>query len=257
MSLARRRFADLTYAEVEALDRDRLVLILPLGATEAHGPHLPLATDVLIAEAMAEAGATRLAALGWEPWVLPPFAYTAASFAAGFPGTLSIQPEVVATLVLEVTRSLTRLGARVLALANSHLDPAHLGSLRAAITAAREEGLLPIVFPDITRKPWALRLSEEFQSGACHAGQYEGSVVMAVAPELVREEIQAVLPANPASLSVAIRAGQRSFEEAGGPQAYFGAPARSSPEEGAATIATLGEIVAEAVAEVLGPAPAR
>lgn len=251
----RRRFADLTYAEIAALERARLVLILPLGATEAHGPHLPLATDVLIAEAMAEAGATRLAALGWEAWVLPPFAYTAASFAAGFPGTLSMPPELVTSLLLEVARALTQLGARALVLANSHLDPAHLGSVRAAIAAAPEEGLVPILFPDITRKPWAMRLSAEFQSGACHAGRYEGSVVAAVAPHLVRNEIESQLPANPASLLVAIRAGKTSFEEAGGPQAYFGAPAESSPEEGAATIATLGEIVADAVAEILGAAP--
>jgi creatinine amidohydrolase len=256
MSLTRRRFVDLTYEDVEALERDRLVLILPLGATEAHGPHLPLSTDVWIAEAMAESGAARLVEQGWEPWILPPFAYTAASFADGFAGTVSISPAVVTTLLVEVSRSLTRLGARALVLANAHLDPAHLGSLQAAIAAARGEDLLPIVFPDITRRPWAFRLSEEFQSGACHAGRYEGSMVAAVAPDFVRWEIQRRLPANPSSLSVAIRAGKTSFEEAGGPEAYFGDPASSSAEEGRATIATLGEIVAAAVAEALGEAPA-
>lgn len=47
----------MTWPEVEALERDRCVPILPLGAIEAHGPHLPLHTDVIIAEAMATAGA--------------------------------------------------------------------------------------------------------------------------------------------------------------------------------------------------------
>ena len=52
--------------EVEGLDRSRLVAILPLGAVEAHGPHLPLATDGLIAGAMADDAARRLAVRGWR-----------------------------------------------------------------------------------------------------------------------------------------------------------------------------------------------
>ncbi len=247
----RHHFAERTWADIAALDKSRLLALLPVGATEAHGPHLPLSTDVLIAEAMAEAGAERLAAAGWEPWILPPFAYTAARFAEGFPGTLSMRPETVTALLVDVAAALTWLGARALVIANSHLDPTHLASLYTGIERAEAEKLLPIVFPDITRKPWALRLSEEFRSGACHAGRYEGSVVMAVAPELVREDIRLGLAANPASLSTAIRDGKKSFEEAGGPRAYFGAPAESSAEEGAATIAVLGEIVAEAVAQNL------
>jgi creatinine amidohydrolase len=69
------------------------VAILPTGAMEAHGPHLPLSTDVIIAEAMARDGAARLAARGMEAVLLPALAWTPAPFAAGFPGTLSIRPE--------------------------------------------------------------------------------------------------------------------------------------------------------------------
>ena len=103
----------------------------------------------------------------------------------------------------------------------------------------------------MTRKPWALRLSDEFKSGACHAGQYEGSVVMARAPELVREDVRRALAPNPSSLSVAIREGKQSFEEAGGPEAYFGAPAAASAEEGERTIDTLAGILCEAVEAAL------
>ncbi len=106
------------------------------------------------------------------------------------------------------------------------------------------------MFPNITRKPWAPRLGDEFMSGACHAGRYESSVVMAARPELVHEEIRKALGANPASLSVAIREGKRDFEEAGGPLAYFGHPAEASAEEGARTIDILGSILEEAVLNV-------
>jgi len=241
----------MTWEEAKDLDLARCVAILPVGAIEAHGPHLPLATDVIIAEAMARAGADRLAARGLSALLLPSLAYTAAPFAEGFPGTLSISPGTVTAILLDLARALTARGAAALAIANAHLDPTHLGSVAAAQTAAREAEYLPLVAPDLTRKLWASRLSEEFRSGACHAGRYEGSVVMAARPELVREEIRLALEPNPASLSTAIRGGMKTFEQAGGPRAYFGWPADATAEEGAATIATLGDILAEAVAEEL------
>ncbi len=239
-------------SRVEAAGRGApLVAILPTGAVEAHGPHLPLDTDVIIAQAMARSAAERLESRGALAVLLPPLCYTAAPFAEAFPGTLSVTPGVVTALLVDVARSLTAQGAAALAVANAHLDPAHLGAIAAAVAAGRDARLLPIVAPDLTRKPWAPRLGEEFRSGACHAGRYEGSIVMAERPAAVREAIRRALPPNDASLSVAIRNGKRTFEEAGGARAYFGRPAEATAAEGAATIGTLGEILAEAVAEAL------
>ena len=70
---------------------------------------------------------------------------------------------------------------------------------------------------------------------------------MARAPELVRDEVRRSLPPNPASLSAAIREGKRTFREAGGPRAYFGAPAEATAEEGESTIQLLGTMLEEAV----------
>ncbi len=245
------RLAELTWEEArDRLSDPRTFAILPIGAMEAHGPHLPLATDVIISEAMAESGAEKLAARGYEVLILPTLTYTSADFAAEFPGTISLQPSTVAVLLAEIASGLAGHGLRTLAIANSHLDPSHLAALEAAVAAIREQGLLELVFPNITRKPWAPRLGDEFMSGACHAGRYESSVVMAARPELVHEEIRKALGANPASLSVAIREGKRDFEEAGGPLAYFGHPAEASAEEGARTIDILGSILEEAVLNV-------
>src|SRR5438128_487274 len=171
--------AHLTWEEVRDLDRTKTVAIVPVGAVEAHGPHLPLATDVIIAEAMARAAAGRLAARGHEAVLLPAIAYTAAEFAAGFPGTVSLQPATVTALLVDLARSLARHGLSLLAVANAHLDPAHLGAIEAAVTQIRRADGARIVFPDVTKKPWAVRLTEEFRSGACHAGQYESSIVLA------------------------------------------------------------------------------
>jgi creatinine amidohydrolase len=228
------------------------VAILPVGAVEAHGPHLPLETDVIIAGAMARAGGARMAARDLRVLLLPPLVYTAAAFAQRFAGTLSVRPETVTATVVDIARSLTWHGFGVLAIANAHLDPGHLASIEAAVNEIRRELGLVVAFPNLAAKPWAIRLSDEFRSGACHAGQFETSIVLAERPELVREAAMAALPGNPASLSRAIRDGKQSFEEAGGDRAYFGFPAQATAEEGRATIEILGAILDEAVQVELG-----
>jgi len=109
-----------------------------------------------------------------------------------------------------------------------------------------------VVFPDLTRKPWADRMTDEFKTGACHAGRYESAVVMAERPGLVLDGIRKRLPPNPASLSEAIRDGKHSFEEAGGPLAYFGWPADATAEEGRTIVGVLGSILEDAVIAELG-----
>ncbi len=241
------RLAAMTWEEVRDAAGPRSVAILPVGAIEAHGPHLPLETDVIIAEAMARSGGGRMAARDLRVVVLPPLTYTAAAFALGFPGTISLRPGAVTETVRDIASGLARHGFGALAIANAHLDPAHLASLDAAVNVIRRDVGLPVAFPNLTAKPWALQLGDEFRSGACHAGQFETSIVMAERPELVRDAVRAALPANPASLSHAIRDGKRSFEEAGGPRAYFGFPSQATAEEGRAAIETLGSILDEAV----------
>ena len=246
-------WTELTWEEVRDLDRARAVAVLPVGAVEAHGPHLPLGTDVVIAEAMARDGAARIAERGLQAVLLPSVSFTAAPFAAAFPGTLAISAETVTALLVDLARELTRQGFAALAVANAHLDPVHRRALAQASERAREAGLLPVVVPDLARRPWAMRLTEEFQTGACHAGRFEGSIVMAERPALVRRAIQDALPANPASLSEAIKAGATTFEDAGGPRAYFGWPADATAEEGRATVEELGRILRDAVLETLQP----
>ncbi|MEP6687246.1 MAG: creatininase family protein [Gemmatimonadales bacterium] len=244
--------AAMTWEEARDATGPGSVAILPVGAIEAHGPHLPLDTDVIIALAMARAAGARLAARGLSVVILPPLTYTVAAFAQGFAGTLSIRPATVTATVLDIAGSLIQQGFGMMAIANAHLDPDHLASLDAAVGAIRQDVGLGVAFPNLTTRPWALRLGDEFRSGACHAGQFETSIVLAERPELVHKATMITLPPNPASLSRAIRDGTRTFEAAGGPRAYFGAPAQATPEEGRATVDVLGAILDEAVQAELG-----
>jgi len=242
-----RELGELSWTDVQALDRSRVVVILPLGAVEAHGPHLPLGTDVIIAEAMARAGAELLAPQGIQPLMLPTLSYAPAPYAADFAGTISIEPQAVTSTIHAIASSVARHGIRFLALANAHFDPAQVRALRDATHGTDAT----VIFPDLTRRALAQRLTAEFQSGACHAGRYETSIVMAARPELVHETLRTALPANNRSLVEAQAAGQTTFKAAGGSDAYFGAPAEASAAEGRESIARLGAILADAVREAM------
>lgn len=240
----------MTYEEARGAAERGAVALLPTGATEAHGPHLPLATDVIISREAAVRAVRVLRAEGKEAVMLPPLAYAVTEFAADFGGTISLPIETARALARDVILGATRAGFRGVVVANAHLEPGNLAALREAVREANERGA-KAVFPDVTRKPHALALGDEFKSGACHAGSYETSLVLAADPFLVRNEIAEGLAPNPASLSVAIREGKQSFLEAGGPRAYFGFPADASAREGEERFRALAEIFAAAARELL------
>ena len=246
------KLAELSWTEV----RDRIqsrrdgVAILPLGATEAHGPHLPLNTDVVISEGMARRAAAALQAEGVTALVLPAIAYAPAEYAAEFPGTITISATSAKAVMLDIARALKAQHFSCLALANSHFDPTNVAMLREA--AQEISGLgIKVAFPDFTRRALAQTLTAEFVSGACHGGQFETSLVLADRPDLVDERARAKLAENPASLVAAFAAGAKTFREAGGPQAYFGAPQRASAAEGEATYAVMAEQLVAAVKAAL------
>lgn len=246
-------FADNAWIAVDAALKSGkpVVAILPCGATEAHGPHLPLNTDVLISEGMAAHALPLLAARGYAATVLPPVAYAPANYAAAFAGTITIGAATAKAVLVDIAVSLKGQGFACLALANSHFDPANVAMLREA---AQEIGALglPVAFPDFTRRKLAQTLTAEFQSGACHAGQYETSLVMAVRPDLVDDAARRALADNPASLTEAFAKGATTFHEAGGPEAYFGYPRQATVEEGAASFRTMAAALVSAVDEALG-----
>ena len=241
-------WAALSWPEFRALPRQRLIAVLPLGAIEAHGPHLPLGTDVVIATAMARAGAERLSRQGYDVLLLPPLSFAPAPFAAGFAGTIDTPAAATTAGIVGAAVSAARHGVSVTVVANAHHDPAHVTAIREAVPLAEAQGAT-VIFPDLTRRRWASRLTDEFQTGACHAGRYEGSIVLSAAGHLVDVARMRALPPNPQSLVAAISRGDGTFTAAGGPDAYFGWPADATAEEGEQIIGELGAIVEAAVTD--------
>ena len=228
----------------------KAVAILPCGATEAHGPHLPLNTDVIISETMAAYALPALAQHGYATTILPPLAYMPAGYAEAFPGTVTVSAATAKALMLDIAMSLKAQGFACLALANSHFDPANVAMLREVADEIRRRGL-PVAFPDFTRRRLAQTLTAEFQSGACHAGQYETSLIMAARPDLVNETARRQLKDNPTSLTDAFAKGARNFSEAGGPDAYFGYPSNASPTEGLESFNIMAGALVGAIMEAI------
>ena len=245
-------FAENTWTSVrDALQAGRPVIaILPCGATEAHGPHLPLSTDVIISESMAAHALAALGARDYVAGILPSLAYMPAGYAEAFAGTITVSSATAKALLLDISKSLKAQGFACLALANSHFDPANVSMLREAAKEIRELGI-PVAFPDFTRRALARTLTAEFQSGACHAGQFETSLVMAEHPDLVSDAIRRQLADNPASLTEAFARGARTFEQAGGPDAYFGYPQNASALEGTQSLKTMAAALVAAIEEAL------
>jgi len=224
------RLGDLAYPDVP----DSPVALLPLGATEPHGPHAPLATDTLISVGMCERAAARLD--GEIPVVvLPEVAYGVTRYASAFPGVVSIEQETLRRLVTEICSAFERA-----ILVNSHLEPAQVETLR-------KTGL---PFLDVTRRANAARLTDEFRAGSCHAGQYETSLVLADHPQLVRRERMRALAPKPVAMLGEIAERRTDFLSMGMDEAYCGSPAEATAEEGTKTYETLTDMLVDLVREV-------
>jgi creatinine amidohydrolase len=240
--------SEMTWTEVQEAMKDRPVGLLPVGAVEAHGPHLPISTDSVIATEMAKRGARKLKEHGVAALVLPPVYFTVAEFGAAFAGTLSIPAESAVALLRDVCVAAAR-QFRAVALSNVHLEPKHLECLKQAVDEARKAGA-SVCFPDVTKKRWAETLGQAFLQGD-HAGAWETSLMMAAAPALVRERERISLPPMEGLLA-AIKKGAKTFTEAGGEDAYFGDPTAATAEEGEGYFEALAEVLSLSVMEHLG-----
>jgi creatinine amidohydrolase len=238
----------MTWTEVAAL-APKATALIPVGSTEAHGPHLPLSTDVIIAEAVCSRVSAALAQRGQPAVQFPALSYGLTEFAHSFAGTVSVPAPLVTETLRQTCLDLRRAGFPRIALVNHHLEPAHFAAVKAAAEQARAEGAR-VACPDHRRKPWALELGEEFCRGGSHAGQYETSLVLAAAPRLVRDEVRARLAPLEIDLAARIKAGAQNFAACGGPEAYFGHPELATAEEGECLLGILTRMTLAALDEL-------
>lgn len=194
MAPTSRRLAELRASDLTDRVGDRSILVLPIGAVEQHGPHLPFITDLEIARRCAEAVVDRAGA-ELDLWLLEPLAYTKSNEHAGTPGTVWLGPETLLRVLDDIGRSLATTPARKLALLNGHGGNSSL--LNVACRELRldhglETFLLhPSLPPDQGgTSPEVGEAASELGMGI-HAGRAETSLMLHLRPDLVRMELAA------------------------------------------------------------------
>ncbi|MFE3059952.1 mycofactocin biosynthesis peptidyl-dipeptidase MftE [Nocardia sp. NPDC059239] len=220
------RLANLSWTQVDENTASPTMLVIPIGSTEQHGPHLPLSTDTDLAIALCD----RLAAAHTNVLVAPALAYGSAGEHAGFPGTLSIGQAALELVVIELVRSATDTFDRVL-LVSAHGGNA--GPISRAARQLRSESRDVHVF-------WPL------WDGDPHAGFHETSMMLSLHPDRVRMNNAERGNTRPlAEILTTLRISGVGAISANG---VLGDPTHASAEAGAALLDTLFAALLDAVA---------
>jgi creatinine amidohydrolase len=178
----------MTWPEIRAeQERGRDTVVVAFGATEQHGPHMPLATDALLGDHLA-----RLVAESLDAFAAPTVRIGCSEHHLEFPGTLSLSDGTFHGIVADIVRSLARGGfARVVLL------PTHGGNFAPLATALEllgaVEGIEILALTDLGALFTIAQLGAEehgvpLGEGGVHAGEWETSMLMAIHPELVHPE---------------------------------------------------------------------
>lgn len=187
------------------------VVVVPVGSLEQHGPHLPLDTDTVIAQAVAAGLADRLGG-----WCAPAIGYGSSGEHQAFPGTTSIGTPTLGRVVVELVRSLRHWATRVV-LVNGH--GGNLEALDAAVAKLTRQG------HDVTLVPCAAAGMD------AHAGRAETSLMLHLRPETVR--VALAEPGNTAPLSTLMPHLRSGGVAAVSRNGVLGDPRGASAEEGA------------------------
>ncbi|HQY29871.1 MAG TPA: creatininase family protein [Thermomicrobiales bacterium] len=203
--------------------------ILPIGATEYHGNHLPYGTDSIMAEGLS----LRLAAEMGHTVVLPPLAYGMSLHLLAWPWSLSLRPDTLQTVIIDIAESLLAHGiTRLLVVSTHDGNPAPIENAarelndRHGMTVAMVRGWQETA-ARLLSSPWAI--DED------HGGRSEMSVVLALRPELARQAEAIDVPNQRADEPLRVFG---SFDRVV-PHGYSGKPSEGSAAEGEAVLDAL------------------
>lgn len=256
--------AKMRFTEIESIVRlGSTLAIVPVGVVEEHGAHLPLGLDTFAAEAYAEAAAPLLEEKGYTVILVPPISYGVARQTLKFAGTLTLEPDTLRALVIDIGRSLSRHGMRRLVILNGHRDLTHMRALEEAASKLVEEGAAQVVCVGFTTDPatTAACYQEGLQGLSRsrrpdregHSGEWETSLALYRFPELVDTKVIPHLEPNFDYDVDACRAETKDYWTLSGGKGYFGSPGSASAETGRRLVEIRGHNIAQVILKALGP----
>ncbi|MCL6559478.1 MAG: creatininase family protein [Firmicutes bacterium] len=214
---------------------------LPVGSLEQHGPHLPLGTDGIIAEALAAALASKFA----PAFLLPLVPFSSSFEHAGFPGSVSLRVSTIASLVSDVAESLSFSGIRRFVIVTGHMGN-HL--LRNVVQELNHPTPRALLIPSSHHWQNTYRTAgiSVTASQDMHAGEGETSIIMRLAPESVRtgKLLDVDRPERPLLETL----GMRAYTNTGA----IGFPSRASTEKGAKLLSAMVDELSVTVREFIG-----
>lgn len=230
---------------------------LPVSPMEAHGPHLPLSSDVLTACQMSDDTARKLQAEGIESLIATPITYCLADAASCFPGTTTIRFETLAAIVEDVCTSLAGRGFRKIVLISGHAEGPSIDAIKQGAENVKKK------CPDFKYffSEWftkGLPFTYSICRGAhpewdIHAGEIETSQIMYLHPEWVDMGALCSLAPNHAAehFFEKLEAGVDNFIDLGAPNAYFGTPAAATAETGRKIFDIVSDFILKEIKENL------
>ena len=174
---------DMTWREVQERLREFPVVIVPIGSTEQHGYHLPIGTDVYLAEALAEKTAEKTGAL-----VYPSIHFGYSWSWRDRIGTVTIRQDILREILKDVVRSVERYGVKILIFMNGH--EANRSLIKYAIREIQDETdvkVLGMFYPGM-EEIYDKYMETPTWGGMFHACEFETSLMLAVKPETVHME---------------------------------------------------------------------
>ena len=191
MTLPPRFWADLCTRDFARLDPARTIAVLPVAATEQHGPHLPLSVDTVLADGIVAASLPHLPA-DLSVLFLPTQAVGLSPEHARFPGTLTLKAETVLRLWTDIGESVAAAGVRKLLLFNSHGGQVSVLDLVARDLRARLNLLVyscswfKLPLHDAQGQDLNALFSADEHRFGIHGGEIETSMMLALAPARVQ-----------------------------------------------------------------------
>ncbi|WP_424952498.1 creatininase family protein [Deinococcus sp.] len=240
-----RRWADLSWQAIRDLPKEPGVVVLPIGAIEQHGPHLPVWTDALLAERLS-ARAFELLAPDTQALLLPTLSYGKSNEHTGYPGTIALSAATLMALLRDIAVAVSRSGFTRLLFINTHGGNKALLEMMCRDLRA-ELGLLCFLASGSADTSMLPALEKRF---GIHANTAETSMLLHLTPELVGPLPAAHYPdfSSPTfNLTTQPQVGWLTRDWS--PDGHFGDPSAATPEAGATWFGEMAASLAAQIAE--------